>query len=295
MDQNAIEKADILIEALHWIREFRGKITVIKLGGSLMTDPLAMSHLLQDVIFMETVGMHPVIVHGGGPAINRGMIEAGLSSRFVQGRRYTCEKTLSVVERILACEVNESLVEHITILGGNARSLNFRTQNVVYGEQLLLQDEDGNSVDLGYVGTPTRIETDIISQLCEAHVIPVIPSMCMTRDGRKLNVNADTTAAAVAESLKAEKLVYLSDVNGVRMDKDDPESLIHTLTTRMAEDLIRQGIIASGMIPKVQACVDTVHHGVRKVHIVDGRIRHSLLLEIFTTSGVGTEIIEGRR
>ncbi|MDO4858544.1 MAG: acetylglutamate kinase [Thermoguttaceae bacterium] len=292
---NAVEKADVLIEALHWIREFRDKIFVIKLGGSLMTNPLAMSHLLEDVVFLETVGIKPIVVHGGGPAINRAMLEAGLQSRFVLGRRYTCEKTLEVVERVLANEVNECLVEQITILGGKAQSLNFKTKCIAFGEPLKLKDEQGNLLDLGFVGTVTRIDKQTISDLLNKGTIPVIPSMCLTDDGQKLNVNADTVAMVIAQEFKAEKLVYLSDINGVLADRDDPESLIPTLTVEMAEDLFKKGVIQGGMIPKVQACLETVQKGVRKVHIVDGRERHSLLLEIFTTGGVGTEIVRSRR
>lgn len=288
---DAIEKADILIEALYWIREFRGKIFVIKLGGSLMTDPLAMSHLLQDLIFMETVGIKPIVVHGGGPAINRAMVEAGLESRFVQGRRYTCERTLQIVEKVLATEINEQLVEQITILGGNARSLNFNTENVVFGKPIQLKGEHGELLDLGFVGEATHIRTEPILELLNQNIIPVIPSMCMTEDGMKLNVNADTVAKVVAQTFQAEKLVYLSDVNGVRLDKDDPDSLVPTLTQEMAEKMFTSGAISLGMIPKVQACFDTIQKGVRKVHIVDGRLRHSLMLEIFTTVGIGTEII----
>lgn len=286
-----VEKADVLIEALHWIREFRDKVFVIKLGGSLMTNPLAMSHLLQDVVFLETVGIKPIVVHGGGPAINRAMLEAGLQSRFVLGRRYTCEKTLAIVERVLANEVNEQIVEQITILGGKAKSLNFNSKCIAYGEPIKLKDDDGNLLDVGYVGTVTRIDKKTIEDLLHAGTIPVIPSMCLTEAGQKLNVNADTVAMVVAQEFKAEKLVYLSDINGVRADKDDPESLIPTLTPEMAEDLFKKGVIQSGMIPKVQACLATVEKGVRKVHIVDGRLRHSLLLEIFTTFGIGTEIV----
>ena len=292
---NAIEKADILIEALYWIREFRGKVFVVKLGGSLMTDPLAMSHLLQDLVFMETVGIKPIVVHGGGPAINRAMLEAGLQSRFVQGRRYTCDKTLKIVEKVLANTVNEQLVEQIIILGGNARSLNFNTTNVVYGEPIHLKDENGGDLDLGFVGTATRIDCEPIQKLLDANIIPVIPSMCVDQTGQKLNVNADTVAMVVAQTFRAEKLVYLSDVNGVRRDKDDPESLIPTLTADMAREMFRSGAIAAGMIPKVQACLETVEKGVHKVHILDGRLRHSLLLEMFTTGGVGTEIIAGQK
>lgn len=290
--EEAIQKADVLLEALQWIRQFRGKIMVIKLGGSVMEDDRAMVHLLLDVVFMETVGMRPVVVHGGGAAISRGMAEAGLQPQFVQGRRYTDVATLTIVEKVLAGEINERLAHRIEELGGQAKPLNFSTKNVLFGERTLLPDENGSPVDLGYVGTVTHVDRSAIEELCQSGVVPVIPSMCMTQEGQKLNVNADTAATAVAQALQAEKMVYLSDVNGVRRDKNDPESLIHSLTAAEANQLIGNSSIDSGMIPKVQACLETLERGVHKVHIIDGRIRHSLLLEVYTSKGVGTQIVK---
>ena len=290
--EDAIQKADVLIEALQWIRQFRGKITVIKLGGSVMEDQRAMVHLLLDIVFMETVGMRPVLVHGGGAAISRAMAEAGLQPQFVQGRRYTDEATLAIVERVLAYEINEELARRINELGGRAQALNFKTTNVLRGERIELPGENGNPIDLGYVGTVTKVDRATIENLCHAGIVPVIPSMCITKERQKLNVNADTAATAVAQAVEAEKLVYLSDVNGVRRDKSDADSLIHSLNIREARELIANGTVDSGMIPKVQACLDTLERGVRKVHIIDGRLRHSLLLEVYTTKGVGTQIVK---
>ena len=289
--QEAIEKADVLIEALGWIRQFRGKLTVIKLGGSVMEEPHAMTHLLLDVVFMETVGMRPVVIHGGGAAISRAMSEAGLEPRFVQGRRYTDQATLDIVEQVLAYDINENLAGRVAVLGGQAKPLNFRTQNVLFGERTSLNGNGGEPVDLGYVGHVTRVDGRTIHELCDQGIVPVIPSMCLSEDGQKLNVNADTAAMAIAQSLTAEKLVFLSDVNGVRRDKNDPDSLIHSLTVPQAEELIDSGVVDAGMIPKLQACIETLRQGVRKVHIIDGRLRHSLLLEIYTSRGVGTEIV----
>lgn len=289
--EEAIQKADVLIEALQWIRQFRGKTTVIKLGGSVMEDDRAMIHLLLDVVFMETVGMRPVVVHGGGPAINRAMAAAGLEPHFVQGRRYTDDATLAIVEKVLAGEVNEWLTRRIGELGGQAQSLSFRTKNVLFGEPLTVPNEKGEPLDLGFVGTVTRVDREAIEHVCRSGAVPVIPSMCVTEEGQKLNVNADTAATAVAQALGAEKLVYLSDINGVRRDKNDPDSLIQSLTFQQANELIANGSINSGMIPKVQACLETLERGVRKVHIIDGRIRHSLLLEVYTSKGVGTQIV----
>lgn len=289
--QEAIAKADTLIEALGWIRQFRDKITVIKLGGSVMEDRDALRHVLLDIVFMETVGMRPVVVHGGGAAISRAMEAAGLTARFVQGRRYTDQDTLRIVEQVLAVETNQELARQIESLGGRAMNLNFQTTNVLFGHRIQLDGADGQSLDLGYVGTVTRVDRTVIDNLCYAGQVPVIPSMCVDDAGQKLNVNADTAATAVAQALGAEKLVYLSDVNGVRRDKSDADSLIHSLSATEARALIRSGVVEAGMIPKVEACLETLERGVNKVHIIDGRLRHSLLLEIYTTRGVGTQIV----
>ncbi len=291
--QDAIQKADVLIEALGWIRRFRDKITVIKLGGSVMEDPQALDHLLLDIVFMETVGMRPIVVHGGGAAITRAMAEANLESRFIQGRRYTDEATLKIVQRVLAGEINEHIARKIEQFGGRAMPLNFAGEtnnNVLFGERLALPGADG-PIDLGYVGNVTRVDREALDNLTYAGQVPVIPSMCETEDGERLNVNADTAATAVAQAVGAEKLVFLSDVNGVRERKDDPDTLIHSLTAAEARRLIADGSIESGMIPKVEACLETLARGVGKIHIIDGRLRHSLLLEIYTNRGVGTELV----
>ncbi|MGE0609734.1 MAG: acetylglutamate kinase [Pirellulales bacterium] len=295
-EKKAIEKADVLIEALHWIREFRDQVTVIKLGGSVMEDPNALRHLLLDIAFMETVGMRPVVVHGGGAAISRAMTAAGIEARFVQGRRYTDAATAEIVERVLAVETNSQIVSGIEDLGGRAAPLNFQhNTNVLFGKRLMLQDKAGESVDLGQVGEVTRVDRRTIDNLCYARIVPVIPSMCLGENGEKLNVNADTAATAVAQALGAEKLVFLSDVNGVRRQKDDPTTLIHSLNEAQAKDLIASGAVEAGMIPKLEGCLETLKNGVRKIHIIDGRIRHSLLLEVYTSTGVGTELVrEGK-
>ncbi len=220
------------------------------------------------------------------------MAEAGIRPRFIQGRRYTDDATLAIVEQVLAGELNEWLAQRIEELGGRAMNLNFNTTNVLFGERITLAGQDGEELDLGHVGRVTRVDRDTIENLCYAGQVPVIPSMCVDETtGQKLNVNADTAATAVAQALGAEKLMYLSDVNGVRRDKHDEASLIHSLTASEARQLIRDGVIDAGMIPKVEACLDTLDKGVRKVHIIDGRLRHSLLLEIYTNTGVGTELV----
>jgi acetylglutamate kinase len=286
----AIQKADTLIEALGWIRKFRETTTVIKLGGSVVEHPDSLRHLLIDIVFMSTLGMRIILVHGGGKAISRAMDKAGLEPRFVQGRRYTDQATLDIVERVLATEVNHDLVARIEEYGGRAMSLNFLSTNVLYGDPLVLEDSDGQPVDLGFVGDVTKVDRLTIENLTYAGQVPVIPSMAVTAGGQKLNVNADTAATAVAAAIGAEKLVVLSDIPGVLRDVNDPESLIHSLTATEARRLIADGTISAGMIPKIEGCLDTLEQGVRKIHIIDGRLRHSLLLEIYTTSGVGTEL-----
>jgi acetylglutamate kinase len=289
---SAVAKADVLIEAMEWIRKFRDKVTVIKLGGSVMESPDALRHLLLDIVFMETVGMRPVVVHGGGASISREMEKAGLTPRWVQGRRYTDQATLDIVERTLAGETNESIAKKIEELGGRAVPLNFRrSMNVLHGRRLTLAGSGGEQLDLGYVGEVTSIDRSTIENFCVGRIIPVIPSMCIDENGQKYNVNADTAANTVAVALGAEKLMFLSDVNGVRRDKTDPGSVIRSLTVREARKLIETGVVDAGMIPKVEACLEPLEKGVRKVHIIDGRERHSLLLEVYTSRGVGTEIV----
>ena len=293
--ETAIRKADVLIEAMEWIRKFRDKIVVIKLGGSVLEDENALRHLLLDVIFMETVGMRPVMVHGGGAAISRAMKEAGLQPRFIQGRRYTDDATRDIVDRVLAFETNEWIASRIEELSGLAAPLNFhRMLNVLHGERIMLAGENGEQIDLGHVGRVTRVEKSIIQNYLFAGRVPVIPSMCVDANGQKLNVNADTAAMEVAVALGAEKLVFLSDVNGVRRDKSDPDSVIQSLTASEARDLITTGVVDAGMIPKIEACLEPLERGISKVHIIDGRQRHSLMLEIYTSRGVGTEIVKTR-
>jgi len=289
----AMEKADVLIEALTWIRQFRGKFTVIKLGGSMMEEEVAMLHLLVDAVFMESVGMRPVIVHGGGNAISQAMTDVGIQPRFVQGRRYTDEASLEIVKKVLAKDICCGLVEQIRQLGGQAKPLSLMTDtNVLYGHKITLDDVAGNPMDLGYVGEVTRVDTAPILEACLNGYIPVIPSVAIDEDDdHPLNINADTAATAVAQKLRAAKLVFVSEVNGVRTDPQDPNSMIESITAEKARELLASGVIVGGMIPKIQACLETLENGVEKIHIINGRLRHSLLLEIFTTQGVGTQII----
>ena len=296
---NSIEevsrKADVLIEAMKWVREHRGATVVVKLGGSLMEDEIAMMHLFTDLVFMESVGIKPVVVHGGGAAISQAMKDAGIEPRFVQGRRYTDDATLAVVREELAHKISKSLVDSIKFYSGSAVALSdcFDT-NVLYGRKTAQFDADGAEIDLGWVGEVTRVEVDKIREYCDRGVIPVIPSYTIVDDGGRngLNVNADVAATEVAKQLGADKLVFVSEVNGVRTDPNDPASMINSLTAEAAKKLLASGAIVGGMIPKIQSCLKTLERGVKKIHIINGRIRHAPLLEIFTSQGVGTEIVQ---
>ena len=288
--EQAIQKANTLIEALGWIRMFRDKTTVIKLGGSMLDDIDALHHILLDIHFMETVGMRPVVVHGAGSRITAAMKNAGIEPRFVEGRRYTDAPTLEIVERVLARETNQFLADEFEKIGGRAMTLNFESTPVLTGKKLELKGSDGQPVDLGFVGEITKIDRLVIDNLCYAGQTPFIPSMCVDSEGQKLNVNADTVATKLAQELNADKLVILSDVPGVLRDPADPDSIISSLTKSEALELIADGTISEGMIPKVEACLETIDRGVRKVHIVNGALRHGLLLEVYTSNGIGTVI-----
>ncbi len=287
---SAIRKADVLIEALSYIRKFRDKLTVIKLGGSAMEDADALRATLQDVVFMATVGIRPVLVHGGGKPIDRAMAAAGLATRKVQGRRYTDDATLAIVVRVLLQEINADIERQIRELGGRAVGAHLGSLHYLRGEPLQLSGPDG-PIDLGRVGRVTQVDTALIRDFCAAAVVPIIPSLAVADDGDWLNINADTAAAAVAVHLGAEKLVVLTDTPGILLHRHDNQSLISSVDTADCEELIRQGVIDAGMIPKVEACLESLRGGVRKTHIIDGRLRHSLLLEIYTDRGVGTEIV----
>jgi acetylglutamate kinase len=239
---------------------------------------------------MQTVGMRPVVVHGGGKAITEAMRRAGLKPRFVQGRRYTDDETLEIVARVLAEEINADLERHINKFGGRASGLHHKTHQTLYGRRLALPGSDGEAVDLGRVGEVTEVDVTPIENLCLAGVVPILPSLAEDDDGRLLNVNADTAAAAVAVALEAEKLVFLTDTPGILKDRNEPSSLIRGLTPDECHALIEARVIDKGMIPKVEACLSSIEAGVKKTHIIDGRLRHSLLLEMYTDRGIGTEI-----
>lgn len=290
MDQ-AIRNAETLLEALSYIRQFRNRLIVIKLGGSAMEEPDALKATLQDVVFMATVGLWPIIVHGGGKPIDRAMAESGLKPHKVLGRRYTDDETLAIVVRVLLKEINADLEAQVRQLGGRAIGSHLGSLQCLFGEKLMLPGPDGAPIDLGRVGKVTRIDGDLLRDFCEAGIVPLIPSLAIDADGGWLNVNADTAAAAVAGMLQAEKLVLLTDTPGILADRNNPDSLIASLNMARCQELIQQKVIDEGMIPKVEACFDSLRAGVKKTHIVDGRVRHSLLLEIYTDRGIGTEIV----
>lgn len=290
MDE-AIRKAKVLIEALGWIRRFRGRYVVIKLGGSALEEQEAVRRFLTDVIFMATVGMKPILVHGGGKAINQAMSAAGIEPRFVQGRRYTDDATLSIAAKVLAEDICGSLVAEIERQGGRAVGFSYATRNCLLGERLMLPGENGTPIDLGRVGQVVGIRRDLLDEVSATGAIPVLPSIALDAEGGKLNVNADTAAAAVARLCGAEKLVFLSDVPGIFLDRKDPGSLIPHITVARCRELIQIGVIESGMVPKVEAALEAIAAGVGKVHIVDAEMPHSVLLEIYSDKGVGTEIV----
>ena len=288
--REAIEKAQTLVEALAYIQRFCDKIVVVKMGGSVMDDERAINDILTDVVFMNTVGMRPVIIHGGGKAISEAMEQRGLEVQFVEGQRYTDQRTLTVVEHVLCNEINRSLVEGIQKLGSNAMGLHTLSSGVLFGEKLFLEQADGRKVDLGFVGKVTGVNSKLIELLCEADTVPVIAPLARDRTGARLNCNADTAAGQVAAALKAEKLVIVSDTHGIRRNADDPESVITTANESEIRKMIQDGVISGGMLPKVNACLRALQEGVARTHIIDGRFAHSLLLEIFSDRGVGTLI-----
>jgi len=290
--EKAIQKATALIEAMEYIRQFHGRMVVVKLGGSILDNTDLQKKLLTDIVFMATVGIRPIIIHGGGKAITKAMNEAGLEPVWVHGRRYTDERTLAIAEHTLINQINTPICETIGRLGPEAMGLHSLSSCVLIAEPLRLKGKDGRKLDLGLVGGITSINSDLLSKLCSAGTIPVIAPIANNRAGGKLNVNADSAAGFVAAAVKAEKLVVLSDIHGIMADPSDPKSTISSATEQQIERMIENGTISEGMTPKVQACITALDGGVKKAHIIDGRIEHSLLLEIYTDKGIGTQIIK---
>jgi len=289
VDPEALTKAQTLIEALGYIQRFRGRTVVIKTGGSIMDQGQALSDLLTDVVFLSTVGLRPVLVHGGGKAISTAMEERGMPVQFVQGRRYTDQRTLAVVEHVLCQQINAHLVAQIEACGGRAMGLHTLASCVLFGERLFLE-EDGRKIDLGFVGQVTGVNARLIELLCAAGTVPVLAPLARDKAGGKLNCNADTAAGEIAAALRAEKLVVVSDTHGIRRDPEDADSVLAAADERQIRQMIAAGVISAGMLPKVEACLRALDGGVQRAHIIDGRWQHSLLLEIFSDRGVGTLI-----
>jgi acetylglutamate kinase len=290
--EQAIAKANALIEAMEYIRNFNDKIVVVKLGGSILDDMELQKKLLIDVAFMATVGMRPILVHGGGKAITQAMNESGLEPVWVHGRRYTDERTLAIAEHVLVQKMNAAMCRILNELGCRAMGLHSLSSCVVLAEPLRLINGDGRKIDLGLVGEVTEVNGELLKALCQAGVIPVIAPIARAKTGAKLNCNADTVAGRVAAAVQAEKLVLLSDTHGILKDLNDPESRISSISEAEINQMIKDSVINKGMLPKVESCLVALEGGTRKAHIIDGRFEHSLLLEIYTDKGVGTQIVK---
>lgn len=284
-DFSAIDKASILVEALPYIKKFHGKTVVIKYGGNAMINEELKEAVLKDIVLMQLVGMRPVVVHGGGPDINDMLDKLAIKSQFVSGQRVTDAETMRVVEMVLSGKVNSSIVKYLNQNGGAAVGLSGADAN------LLVAHKKQGEADLGLVGEVENVNVDLLNSLLDQEYIPVISPVAIGRRGESYNVNADLAAGAVAAALKAEKLVLLTDVEGLYRDYKDKSSLISVLPVRLVEGLKRDGVIAGGMLPKIDCCVHAVQNGVNTVHILDGRVLHCILLEIFTREGIGTMVV----
>jgi acetylglutamate kinase len=285
-----INKASVLIEALPYLQSFRGHTFLIKMGGSAMEDPNLVRKVMRDIVFLEVAGINPVIVHGGGKAISAAMKEAGLDAKFIGGFRVTTPEAIEIVEQTLSHTINPGLVEMISEFGGKAHGI--PGTDVFVGRRIQATDDDGQQVDIGRVGEAVSCQLGLALQHIHAETVPVISPLAAEEEtGKPLNVNADLAAACLAKALKATKLVYLSDVPGILSDPADQSTLIPSINRSEANELIANGTISGGMLPKIHSAFDSLDNGVGKVHFIDGRTPHSLLLEIFTRSGVGTEIV----
>jgi acetylglutamate kinase len=284
-----LQKTETLLEALPYIQTFRGEMILVKFGGSAMESAAQMDSILKDVAFMWTVGMHPVVVHGGGKAISRALAAAGLGTQFVQGLRVTDAASMRVVSDVIRNQVNRDVVERLRAFGVAAEPLS--GDEVFHVHRKTGTDPaTGQALDWGFVGVPDACDTGPVREIVHRGAVPVLCPLGLGDDGSLYNVNADHAAAALAKSLKPRKLAFVSDVPGLLRDPGDPDTLIHTLRASDAPALMESGVVGGGMLPKIQSCLDALRAGVRKVHIVDGRMAHSLLLEIYTQTGVGTEI-----
>ncbi|SMB90372.1 N-acetylglutamate kinase [Thermanaeromonas toyohensis ToBE] len=285
MELSALEKTSILIEALPYIREFYGKTVVIKYGGHAMQSCELKRAVMQDVVLMHLVGMRPVLVHGGGPEITQMMERLGKKPEFIQGQRVTDAETMEIVEMVLVGKINKEIVAEINRLGGRAVGLCGKDGMLIEAEK------QSGDVELGFVGQVRRINPGIIETLIAEGYIPVVAPIGVGPEGESYNINADYVAGELAAALKAHKLVLLTDVEGILADKKDPSSLLSAVEVTRVPELIEAGIISGGMIPKVQCCIRALEGGVARTHIIDGRVPHSILLEIFTDKGIGTMVV----
>ncbi|MGA7955078.1 MAG: acetylglutamate kinase [Gloeobacterales cyanobacterium] len=283
---SAAARVQVLAEALPYIQKFSGQIVVVKYGGAAMAREDLRTEVIRDMVFLATVGLKPVIVHGGGPEINSWLSRLNIPTQFVNGLRVTDAATMEVVEMVLVGKVNKEIVEMINQAGGRAVGLCGRDGKTIQARRYV-ETEDA----IGFVGDIASIDVKLISTLLEAGYIPVISSVSSDGTGQAYNINADTAAGELAAALEAEKLILLTDTPGLLQQKDDPNSLIHQLDLHKARHLIETGIVGGGMIPKLQCCIRALAQGVRSAHILDGRLLHSLLLEIFTDEGVGTMLV----
>lgn len=293
---DAEKKAGTLIEALPYIQEFYGKTIVIKYGGNAMINEELKQKVMEDVSLLKYVGIRPVIVHGGGPDITQFLKKVGKQSAFVSGLRVTDEETVEIAEMVLDGKVNSDIVNMLNCRGVKAVGLSGKDAGLIKASKKLatVYDEAGKqaNVDIGYVGQVAAIDTSILDTLLDNGYIPVIAPIGVGDDGESYNINADYVAAEIAGALKAEKLLLLTDTEGVYKDFEDKDTFISTLTVAEAKDYIKTGIISGGMIPKIEACLKSIESGTNKVHIIDGRQPHSIILELLTSSGIGTQVIK---
>ncbi len=294
--QEIIRKAEVLIEALPYIRTFADKTLVIKYGGQAMINQELKKSVIIDIILLKYIGLNPILVHGGGAEVTRLMQKVGKEAEFVNGLRVTDKETIDLVEMVLAGKINKEIVGMINQYGGKAVGLSGKDSNLIIAqkrppESMVVEGEE-KIVDLGYVGDVVQINPEVIRILSTQGYIPVISSLGVNLNGESLNINADHVAGEMAAALGAEKLMILTDVAGIFENPEDTSSLIATLPRAQALEMINRGKISQGMIPKVEACLKALEHEVRRTHIVDGRIPHSLLVEIFTDHGIGTMVIE---
>ena len=284
-DMGFINKANILIEALPYIQRLWGKTVVIKYGGNAMIDEDLTHKILEDVTLLKYVGINPILVHGGGPEINAMLKRVNVQSSFHNGLRITDGATMEIVQMVLAGKLNKNIAAQIGTLGGKAIGLCGKDAGLI---RVKKKAPLADGVDLGYVGEIVGVNTKLLNSLCEDEYIPVISTVGVDEHGESYNINADTAASAIATALKAEKLIFLTDIDGVRRDPADPTTLFPILTVEHAQSLIADGTISGGMIPKVNSCIDAIEKGVRRVHILNGTIPHPIILEIFTDRGIGT-------